>query len=391
MTTKESVLSALLAAGENKDSFISGEKLSAGCGVSRTSVWKAIQSLERDGYTIEAVTNRGYRLLAVPDVIDADRISSEIAALGVQPGAVHAFSCVDSTLSESKRAESSIVSFRNADGSLTESGKKLHRSLIVAGQQTAGRGRMGRTFVSPANSGVYMTLVFAPKSGVTNPALLTAAAAVAVARAIDALYGTSAQIKWVNDVYIGGKKVCGILTEGFVNFETGRVEAANVGIGINVRPMGFSGNLAHTAASICDMVPGEAAPLISRNTLAAHVAANLLALYDSWDSAGSMTGGNSATGGTIAGYSQLAGGTAAMQAGMSGQAVQDVMAEYRSRSLLQGKTVQINPVAGMPGETYCALVLGVTDEAALEVMLENGEKKVLQSGEVSLHGNDFAL
>lgn len=351
MSTKSAVLGALTASAD----FVSGESLAATCAVSRTSVWKAIKALQADGYHIQAVSNRGYKLTASPDRVDGNAIAQNIAALGVQGGAVFGYDEIDSTNAECKRLCATVGAFRNANGELTAEGAKLHRALVVAGKQTAGRGRMGRAFVSPPHSGVYFTLIYAPKNGVTNPALLTAAAAVAVARATDELFGTHAQIKWVNDVFLNGKKICGILTEGVANFETGRIEAANVGIGINVRNMGFTGELANVAGAIQDAAPDqEKAARVSRNELVAHVAAHLLTFYDAWEN------GNTAT-------------TTAL------------MADYKARSFLIGKTVTVNPAAGLQGEPYQATVLDIADDAGLVVQIPDGTKKTLQSGEVSLH------
>ncbi len=355
MTTRQAVLAALQASPD----FVSGEDLAQTCAVSRTSVWKAIKSLQAEGHNIEAVSNRGYKLTASADPISSTYIAEKIAELGVSAGAVSAFSEIDSTLSESKRRCASVTAFRTAAGTLTADGEKLHRSLIVAGKQTAGRGRMGRPFASPANSGIYFTLIYAPKNGVTNPALLTAAAAVAVARATDELFGTRAQIKWVNDVFLDGKKICGILTEGLANFETGRIEAANVGIGINVRDMGFTGQLAQIATSICQAAPDkEKAASISRNDVVAHVAAHLLRFYDAWEND-------------------------------NHEIISSCLSEYRSRSFLIGKKVTINPAAGLEGDIYKATVLDIADDASLVVELSDGSRKNLQSGEISLHSSEF--
>lgn len=355
MSTKSAVFSALAASAD----FVSGEELAALCGVSRTSVWKAITALRTDGCQIAAVSNRGYRLLSVPDKIDGAYITQKLTELGARPGAIFCFDEIDSTLAESKRQCAAVGVFRDLRGELTADGARLHRALIVAGKQTAGRGRMGRPFASPSDSGVYFTLIYAPKNGVTNPALLTAAAAVAVARATDELFGTHAQIKWVNDVFLGGKKICGILTEGVANFESGVIEAANVGIGINVRDK-FTGDLAAVAGSIQEFAPDkEQAARVSRNEVVARVVAHLLSFYDAGEQ------------GDIA-------ATAAL------------MAEYRARSFVIGKTVTVNPAAGLRGEPYQATVLDISDDAALVVRCADGTERTLQSGEVSLHGTDFA-
>ena len=371
MSTK----SAILAALQSSSDFISGESLAESCGVSRTSVWKAIKALQSEGCQIDAVSNRGYRLTAASDEIDGSYIAKKMTALGVQAGTVTTFREIDSTLSESKRQCAAVSSFRTTTGELTAEGAKLHRALIVAGKQTAGRGRMGRAFVSPPNSGVYFTLVYAPKNGVTNPALLTAAAAVAVARATDELFGTHAQIKWVNDVFLDGKKICGILTEGVANFETGRIEAANVGIGINVRDMGFSAELADIATSIQQAAPDkEKVARISRNDLVAQVVAHLLAFYDAWEQD------------DVSGSADFAGSPDSADSSAS---VAAMIAEYKSRSLVVGKTVTVNPTAGLQGVPYSAKVLDIADDVSLVVQLEDGSKKMLQSGEVSLHSAEF--
>ena len=357
MSTKSAVFSALVASVD----FVSGEELAAACGVSRTSVWKAITALRTDGCQIEAVSNRGYRLISAPDKIDGAYIARRLTTeLGARPGAIFCFDEIDSTLAESNRQCAAIGVVRESRGALTADGARLHRALIVAGKQTAGRGRMGRPFASPPDSGVYFTLIYAPKNGVTNPALLTAAAAVAVARAADELFGTHAQIKWVNDVFLGGKKICGILTEGVANFESGQIEAANVGIGINVRDGGFPGELAAVAGSLQEFAPDkEKAARVSRNEVVARVVTHLLSFYDAEEQ------------GDVA-------ATAAL------------MAEYRARSFVIGKTVTVNPAAGLRGEPYQATVLDISDDAGLVVRCADGTEKTLQSGEVSLHGTDFA-
>ncbi len=364
MTTKETILSLLNSAG--RENFFSGEELAEKCGVSRTAVNKAINSLRKQGYSIEAVTNRGYRINYVPDFIDDLKISAEIKSLGSEPGKVLCWPTIDSTNSEAKRLAVAAGAFRNADGTFTEKGAELHRMLLVSGQQTAGRGRMGRTFVSPADSGIYFTLIYAPEGGVQNPALLTAAAAVSVARAIDGLYlnnQESCGIKWVNDIFLGGKKISGILTEGIANFETGIIEAAIVGIGINVGPGGFEGNLAKVAGSIGEVLAerGIENPSVSRNLLVARVIHNLLDFYDGFQA------GNEVREKTIS----------------------SMIEDYRQRSILIGKTVTVNPAAGLSGETYTARVADISPKAELVVITDQGEEKILHSGEVSLHSSEF--
>ena len=355
MTTKEKIaliLNSALDSGNEAD-FISGEELAGRCNVSRAAVHKAVCALREQGFSVEAVTNKGYRLKGFPDRLDGSLIENLIAQKNPDTVRVFSFEEIDSTNLEAKR--------RTAD-------KDLHRVVFASERQTAGRGRMGRAFVSPANSGVYFSLVYRPAGGVKNPAFLTAAAAVAVSRAVKQLYDRECKIKWVNDVFLEGKKICGILTEGVATFETGTIDSAIVGIGINVRNSGFEGKLAEVAGSIEEIIAEEAEkqkdspknlPKVSRNQLVAAVIAELLGIYDSY-----FCGDQ--------------------------KAVKNAMDEYRKRSLLTGMDVFVNPVAGLEGQVYRAKVLDVTDEAELLVQTEDGTTKKLFSGEVSLKSENFA-
>ena len=361
MTTKETALALLGGNG-----FVSGESLAKECAVSRAAVNKAIKALRDDGYSIEAVTNKGYRLVSEPDRISEDAIRQAMESMGANPGEITVFDRIDSTNTEAKRRCASSGAFRLENGTLTGNGAKLHRSLLVAGAQTAGRGRMGRVFSSPANSGIYFTLVYSPKNGITNPALLTAAAAVAVSESIDGLYALSGEyatrIKWVNDVFLPAgeysqKKIAGILTEGISNFETGTIESAIVGIGINVRNGGFSGELSKIAGSVEDILKERGrTETASRNAIVANVAGRLLSIYDRMDN------------GTPDGK---------------------MMETYKAKSMLVGKKVRVNPAAGLEGESYEAEVLDITDQAELVVKDGGGKTHTLSSGEVSLHSYDF--
>lgn len=355
MKTKEKILGIL-----NADSFVSGEELAQKCEVSRAAIWKAINSLREDGYEIEAVTNKGYKIASMPDKLSSEKISELIKKLGTEPGKIFCFETIDSTNSEAKRKAILAGSFRNQNGDLNPSAEEFHRSLFASSHQTSGRGRLGRVFASPENSGIYFSLLYSPKNGVENPALFTAAAAVAVSKAVDELYGTDCKIKWVNDVFSSSKKICGILTEGISNFETGKIEAAIVGIGINIRNAGFSGDLAKVAGNIEDSLieMGKSVPNVSKNELLANIIHNLLDFYDAYERKDKIISDR-------------------------------MMQEYRERSMLIGKTVQIHPAAGIQGETYMAKVLDISESAELVVETENGEKKCLYSGEVSLHSFDF--
>lgn len=352
MATKETILTTL----KNASGFVSGEELAASCGVSRAAVWKAIRSLESEGWKIEAVQNRGYRLLSQPDVIDRNRIVEKLHELGCNVKNVFAFATIDSTNSEAKRRAAEVNAFRNSLGELTQKGRELHRTVFATDTQTAGRGRMGRPFVSPAGSGVYLTLLYAPRGGVKNPALLTAAAAVAVCRAIKKLYGLETQIKWVNDIFYNGKKVCGILTEGIANFETGIIEAAIVGLGINIS----GGESLPTVAGSLISSHTATASIPTRNEVIAQVVHEILTIYDAEEKE-------------------------------NVQIPMQMIEEYQNRSLLTGREVMVNPTAGLKGKPYRVKVLSIDSEARLVVQCEDGTEQRLHSGEVSLHSENFVL
>ena len=236
MSTIDNVLAALTQA----DAPVSGEWLARKLGVSRNSVWKAIGQLRREGYTIEAATNRGYRLVDSPD-----RIS--VAGIGrwLKPGAIGSRIELHRTLDSTNTRAKAIA----ATGA-------PHGYLVIAESQTGGKGRMGRAFFSPEHSGVYITYA-------------------------DVQVG----IKWVNDLYINRRTVCGILCEASMDFESGQLEYAVLGIGVNVAAMEFPEELRDIATSIAN----ECGQPVSRNRLIAEISNQLNALYGQLESLEFMT------------------------------------------------------------------------------------------------------
>ena len=218
MATKERLLALLEA---HKGEYLSGEELAGQLNISRTAVWKAIKSLRSAGYEIQAAQNRGYCLDASTDVLSVQGIRNylEPCAQGCQ---LELIPCTVST--------NALVRQRAAGGA-------AEGLVILANQQTKGRGRMGREFYSPPDTGLYMSLLLRP--GAIPPAQaihITTMAAVAACLAIDALCPRQPQIKWVNDILLRGKKVCGILTEGSFDLETGKLDDVVLGVGFNVYP-----------------------------------------------------------------------------------------------------------------------------------------------------------
>lgn len=224
--------SALLSALRGTAGYVSGQELCEALGVSRTAVWKGMQKLKKEGYQIEAIPNKGYCLVESPDIIDPDELSSIRQTAWAGKKIVY-FDVTDSTNIQAKR--------------LAEEGAP-HGTLVIAGRQEAGRGRRGRAWESPAQDGVFMTVLLRPDLKPKDASMLTLVAAMAVAKAVRQLYGLPAMIKWPNDVLLSGKKICGILTE--MSAEIDSVNYLVTGIGINVSNRKFEGEVSQMATSI---------------------------------------------------------------------------------------------------------------------------------------------
>ena len=203
---------------ERPDVFFSGEDLARRLGVSRTAVWKTVRQLRADGYPVEAVTNHGYRLLPDHDILSGEGVRRLLRHREILP---RVFPSVTSTntLLKSLAAEDAPAG-----------------TAVIAAAQTAGRGRLGRSFFSPEGSGLYLSLLLRPELRAEDAVAMTACAAVAAAQAIESVAPVRTGIKWVNDVLVNGRKVCGILTEASLDCENGRLKYMVVGIGINTRP-----------------------------------------------------------------------------------------------------------------------------------------------------------
>ena len=318
MSTKNDVLRALMAETE----AISGERLARRLGISRNSVWKAIEQLRGEGYAVEAVTNRGYRLISTPNRISEPEILKYTTS---------------QTLGRRLEVHDRLDSTNTRAKQLAAQGAP-HGYLVCADSQDSGRGRFGRAFFSPEHSGVYITYILRPQLPAERAVMITSLAAVAVARAVEAVSGIQAGIKWVNDIYVNGRKLCGILCEASMDFESGMLEYAVLGIGINVMKMDFPDELRDIATSIGN----ECGRDVSRSQLIAEISNQLDALYPELE-----TGG--------------------------------FMAENRSRSIVIGKDVTV--IRG--DERYPAHVLDIDAQGRLVVRTETGVTRV-GAGEISL-------
>lgn len=318
---KDQVLDCLWQA---RDEYISGAELAGRLGVSRTAVWKAMGQLRSQGYLIESVTNKGYRLSSRSDVLSAAGIKKYLKH---QSLSLQVVDTVDSTNAALKRMA--------AEGA-------PQGSVLIANQQTAGRGRMGRSFFSPPGTGIYMSLLLRPHTDAQRATLVTASAAVAVAEAIEDLAGAPAQIKWVNDVLFHGRKVCGILTEAAMDFESGMIDYVVLGIGVNtaVPADGFPPELQGIA--------GAAFGVRQVPELRCRLAAEILDRFMD--------------------YYACLGSRACYEA-------------YKSRSVVLGKDVQLIS----PGrEPLSAQVLDIDEDFALVVRTADGWLQRVNAGEISL-------
>ncbi len=211
--TKDEVYSIL----KNAQGYVSGEKISSQLGVSRAAVNVAVKALRKEGYEIASVTNRGYCLISSPDRLTVGDVMSYLG-----PERMQTVQVLQTTDSTNRRVQELALS--GAPDGLT----------VVANEQTAGRGRLGRTFHSPKDTGIYFSTLFRPTCEPSEIVQITTWTAVAIARAVERTTGILPDIKWVNDLMMGGRKICGILTEMSVESETGTIQYVVVGIGVNV-------------------------------------------------------------------------------------------------------------------------------------------------------------
>ena len=195
-------------------------------------MWKAINQLKEAGYEIEAQQNKGYRLMAAPDLMTEAEIKSLMHTEWVAKEVLY-FDTIDSTNIKAQE--------------LAEKGYQSG-TLVVADKQESGKGRRGRSWVSPSGTGIFMTLMIKPDINPNNASMLTLVAALAVAKAITSVTGEEALIKWPNDIVVNGKKVCGILTE--MNAQFDYINHIVVGIGINVHNESFPEEISQMASSL---------------------------------------------------------------------------------------------------------------------------------------------
>lgn len=202
----------------NMNSYISGQDIATSLNMTRANVWKEIQKLKNQGYTIDSIRNKGYRLISTNDILNSQRIINEMVKFKADQ--VHVFEEIGSTNDFATK--------------LALENPSLESALIVSNTQSLGRGRRGRSFYSPSNSGIYMSILLRPSLSLLDTQLFTIAAAVSLKNVIYENLNVSTSIKWLNDLYLNQRKVAGILTEGEIELETSSYKHLVIGIGINI-------------------------------------------------------------------------------------------------------------------------------------------------------------
>jgi BirA family biotin operon repressor/biotin-[acetyl-CoA-carboxylase] ligase len=324
----EEILKKLRGAGD----FVSGQELCEYYGVSRTAIWKAIKQLEKEGYTIEAQNNKGYRLVENSDLDVFSKVEIE-------------------SHMDTRWVGRSLV-FHRETGSTNLDAKKLadegapSGALVVADMQTAGRGRRGRDWVSPAGKDVYMTLMLRPECRPEKASALTLVMALAVLEAMQEFMDAdkTVGIKWPNDIVIDNKKVCGILTE--MSAELDGIHYVVIGVGINVNQTEFADVISNTATSMFI----ENGIKINRSKLVASVMHHFEEDYEIFEKTWDLTG---------------------------------LVDKYNRYLINSGKEVRVLDPKG----EYDALSEGINENGELIVRRsDNGKRVLVYAGEVSVRG-----
>ncbi len=324
VTMRKEILKTLM---ENTDKYISGETLSQRFGVSRTAVWKAINQLKEQGYEIESISRKGYKLLEKASALSADELSIFIKSDN------HAYFF---------RCEKTVDSTSNLLKQLANDGAP-EWTVVLSEEQSDGRGRLGRQWISNVGEGIYMSLLLKPDIQPFHAAKITQIAASAVTLAIREVTGLPALIKWPNDIVVEGKKVCGILTE--MSAELNQINHVILGIGINVNGESIDDEIKDKATSL--KIALSSAEKIDRKLVLKSFYSHFEALY------GAFLDDKTAT---------------------------KSIAICREYSAIIGKTVQII----RRQESQDVTVLDITDEGELLVRHVDGREEVIISGEVSI-------
>lgn len=323
---KEKILAMLREA----EDYLSGQQISAALGVSRAAVWKAVEKLRQEGYTIDSSPNRGYRLKSPTQALCLSEILAKLPQDFPWRDSIACFESIDSTNNRAK----TLASAGAPQG-----------TVLIADEQTGGRGRRGRSFLSPPGTGVYLSVILRPDCGPSQLMHLTCAVAVAMCDAVEEAAHFRPGIKWTNDLVAQSKKLAGILTELSLEAESGQVQYAVVGIGVNCgqKTEDFPPELRDMAGSL-SMIAGEQ---IDRNALAAAMVK------------------------ALAGMSQSL---------LTGK--KEIMERYRADCITIGREVSLQ----RGDAVRHGKAVDVDEEGALVVRFPDGREEAVNSGEVSVRG-----
>lgn len=319
--------SEILRLLKESNTYISGQQLCEQFQVSRTAVWKVIDQLKKEGYQIEAVRNKGYRLINSPDVMSKAEIESLMDTKWAGSNVVY-YDEIDSTNNRAKKAGDN---------------KAPHGTLFVADMQVAGKGRRGRVWQSPAGSSIYMTILLYPEISPLKAPQLTLVMAIAVAEGIKEVTGLDTKIKWPNDIVVNGRKICGILTE--MSTEIDYINHVVIGAGINVNQDDFPEDIRKTASSL----KMELGKQVKRSELIAAIMKSFEKDYEIFVKTEDLSG------------------------------LQEL---YNSMLVNLDRDVKVLE----PGNEYEAHALGINKTGELIVRTAEGEEKEIYAGEVSVRG-----
>lgn len=326
LSTKSKILAALEQAHGD---WVTGGGLAAQLGISRTAVWKGVEAARRDGFQIDSVTGRGYRLVTPGDTLSPESLRPYLD---------------DPALAERIVVEPELDSTNTCAKKLLLTGT-CDTAAIFALHQTGGHGRKGRAFFSPPG-GIYMSAILHPRLEPEQVVLITTAACVCICRAIARVTGYEPQIKWVNDLFLRGKKICGILTEAVTDVESGTIGSIVIGIGINycLAQDEIPEELREIIGSV--IPEGEAHP--PRARLAAEILNQLAHLEEMVRS-------------------------------------RSFIEEYRSRSLIIGQEIRVFSAL----EEYDATAIDIDCDGGLVIRTPDGKVSTLRSGEVTIRPKKF--
>lgn len=322
MSTKTSVLTLLI---QNSPNFLSGEKIAQQLSLSRTSIWKAVSLLKKEGHQISSSTQKGYQY------IPNNTLSQEAISLSISKPFKPLL-----TIKTVDRIGSTNRELKNHTSDTLDSA-----FLLVANYQTETVGRFGRPFfTAPSGQGIYFSLLLQPNVAIKEATQYTLIAAVSVARAVEKLTSLHLDIKWVNDLFLANKKVCGILSEATIDIETQTISSIIIGVGLNfaIPQDQFPDDLQEKATSLFS----DGHSLINRNTLIAAVINEFFSITNNFEQS-------------------------------------DYLEEYRRRSLVLGKKVTFV----QKGITHTGIAKRITETGEL-VVVENDHTHILSSGEISL-------